>query len=313
MSSFIIRNVNYQKNSISIFGINILFGGFYDLLTIQGINESIIMTSLASGDLKNLIEIRDIVVAINTIGITIPTLPIAQITPDNSVNPSIYYYNTYVGSSTNTINSKFIVQNINWQGKTLSILGFNLKINQAYNLLYVSGVTEAIIKNSLLKGELKDRIELGDIRVVESDLDLSTLNTDQITFLESAGITQGVAYPTGFATGGVTGPQGATGPQGIQGVTGPPGPPGTESLIEYSIPTGITQLINWSNGKKQKSWVGSGGVLYSAIGATGPANFMLKIITVEDGPITWATGPTGFVWPDGIIPTIIIFASDSRY
>ena len=54
----------------------------------------------------------------------------------------------------------------------------------------------------------------------------------------------------------------------------------------------------------QKSWVGTGGVLYSAIGATGPGNFTLRIINNATGPITWATGPTGFVWPGGAVPTL---------
>ena len=37
--------------------------------------------------------------------------------------------------------------------------------------------------------------------------------------------------------------------------------------------------------------------------AIGPSIFMLKIIHYGTGAITFATGPTGFVWPDGTVPT----------
>lgn len=143
---------------------------------------------------------------------------------------------------------------------------------------------------------------------------------------------QGVAGVTGHigvpGVTGVTGPQGATGPQGDQGspgvtgVTGPEGPAGSggnisasgiylgpnsiEFVSEYIIPTGITQIINWSNGQKQRSYVGTAAVNYGTVGITGPGNFMLKIIHDAGGSCVFATGPTGFAWPNGIMPALSI-------
>lgn len=91
--------------------------------------------------------------------------------------------------------STFIVKNNNLR-KTVKVMGINIAPGNSYNLMSLPGVTEADIKVSLLKGVLKRKLALGEISITSSDLDLSTLNDSQLSFLQNSSINYGV-LPTG--------------------------------------------------------------------------------------------------------------------
>lgn len=95
------------------------------------------------------------------------------------------------------INGCFIVQNTSPQIKTISIFTYPINYLSLRNLLYIPGVSESDIRASLLKGELKHKIKCKDIVVVCSDIDLLQFNDAQKSFLEAAGITDGLAVSGG--------------------------------------------------------------------------------------------------------------------
>lgn len=60
------------------------------------------------------------------------------------------------------------------------------------DLLAIPGVSEADIRASLLKGEIRHKILAEDITVICSDIDLLQFNDDQKLFLQQAGIIKGL-------------------------------------------------------------------------------------------------------------------------
>jgi hypothetical protein len=130
------------------------------------------------------------------------------------------------------------------------------------------------------------------------------------------GIT-GLKGVTGFqgATGfqGVTGSQGLTGLQGSQGVTGPlggpigatglPGPTGVVAFAQYDNGTftGINQLIDWNNGKKQIISIGGAtGLKFYFANSIQGANTQLIARYVRNEVPSF----TGCKWPGGTIATL---------
>lgn len=95
----------------------------------------------------------------------------------------------------------FIVRNITPdRQKTIQIFKYPILFNTTRDILQIPGVSEADIRASLLKGELRHKILAKDIIVECSDIDLLQFNLDQKSFLESAGIVNGLEVGTG--TGG---------------------------------------------------------------------------------------------------------------
>jgi len=86
----------------------------------------------------------------------------------------------------------FAVTNINPFGKTIKIHDFNIKFGQTLDLMKQIGMTENIIKVSLLKGELKYKLMHGDIVIECSDVNLVVYNTEVQIYLTAAGINTGV-------------------------------------------------------------------------------------------------------------------------
>lgn len=87
----------------------------------------------------------------------------------------------------------FVVRNItNDRQKTIHIFHYPILFNQTRDLLQIPGVAEQDIRASLLKGELRNRILVGDITVECSDIDLLQFNDDQKKFLQDAGIIKGL-------------------------------------------------------------------------------------------------------------------------
>ena len=76
--------------------------------------------------------------------------------------------------------------------KTIKIFGYPINFNQTRDLLQIPGVSEADIRASLLKGELRHKILAKDIVVECSDIDLLQFNLDQKAFLQAAGVINGL-------------------------------------------------------------------------------------------------------------------------
>lgn len=69
-----------------------------------------------------------------------------------------------------TDNTKFVVKNIT--DKRIKIFTMKLLPGQEYDLMNISFVSEADIKESLLKGELRTSLEFNKIQIVESTINL---------------------------------------------------------------------------------------------------------------------------------------------
>lgn len=105
---------------------------------------------------------------------------------------------TQVGFSTfvpKMVDTVFIVQNVTLdtpQEKTVKVFAFPIHAGQTRDLLAIPQVSEADIRHSLLKGELKTKFICGELRVTRSNIDLLQFDNEQKEFLESVGITEGL-------------------------------------------------------------------------------------------------------------------------
>lgn len=105
------------------------------------------------------------------------------------------------------INGCFIVQNIITNiNKTIQIFNYPIPVGLSRDLLRIPGVEEANIRASLLKGELRNKLVYGEIRILCSDINLLQFNMDQRDFLQAGGVVDGLCItPTeacGFSGGG---------------------------------------------------------------------------------------------------------------
>lgn len=98
-------------------------------------------------------------------------------------------------------NGCFVVLNIShrnqaygFQGgkKIVKIFNYPIMPGETRDLLAIPGVSEADIRASLLKGEIRHKILAEDITVICSDIDLLQFNDDQKLFLQQAGIIKGL-------------------------------------------------------------------------------------------------------------------------
>jgi len=84
--------------------------------------------------------------------------------------------------------TKFIIRNMTSgtpQEKTLSVFTYPIPPGHDRDLMEISFVSEADIRHSLLKGELRSKAEFGEIRIVESNIDLLQFDSVQLDFLNS--------------------------------------------------------------------------------------------------------------------------------
>lgn len=91
--------------------------------------------------------------------------------------------------------TKFVVRNITLgtpQQKRIKLFTYPIPPGQERDLLAIPEVSEADIRHSLLKGELRRKAECGEIRVVDSNIDLLQFDEFQKDFLENLGITEGL-------------------------------------------------------------------------------------------------------------------------
>lgn len=76
--------------------------------------------------------------------------------------------------------------------KIIKIFNYPILPGDTRDLLAIPGVSEADIRASLLKGEIRHKLLAEDITVVCSDIDLLQFNDAQKQFLEDAGIMKGL-------------------------------------------------------------------------------------------------------------------------
>lgn len=84
--------------------------------------------------------------------------------------------------------------------KVIKIFNYPINPGQTRDLLAIPGVAEADIRASLLKGELRHKILAQDIIIVCSDIDLLQFNDDQKTFLQEAGVINGLEVTAAVGT-----------------------------------------------------------------------------------------------------------------
>ncbi len=90
-------------------------------------------------------------------------------------------------------NGSFVVKNVcPDRKKTIKIFNYPINYGMTRDILQIPGVGESDIRASLLKGELRHKILAKDIIILESDIDLLQFNIEQKSFLQSAGIINGL-------------------------------------------------------------------------------------------------------------------------
>jgi hypothetical protein len=90
----------------------------------------------------------------------------------------------------------FTVTNINAEAKDISVFGIVIHSGDSFDLMKVPGITENVIRVSLLKGILRYKVEHGDIHIVCSDINMLTYNTDVQQYLILAGIPSNTVLPS---------------------------------------------------------------------------------------------------------------------
>jgi hypothetical protein len=103
-------------------------------------------------------------------------------------------YGVYVNKNPSTT---FVVQNIAPKGKRIKLFQYPIKNGEIRDLLEIPGLTEADIRGSLLKGELLVKIKNGEVKVIDSSIDLLQFDDDQKAFLEDAGVNKGLEVTGG--------------------------------------------------------------------------------------------------------------------
>lgn len=91
------------------------------------------------------------------------------------------------------VSTTFAVQNIAPNRKDIKIFGQKIGWNRSYDLLTIPDISEADIRHSLLKGELKQKADAGEILVTNSTIDLTQYDGEQRAYLAAIGITTGLA------------------------------------------------------------------------------------------------------------------------
>lgn len=88
--------------------------------------------------------------------------------------------------------NSFVVQNIALPKKTIMIFNYPINYGASRDLMKIPGVSESDIRASLLKGELNHKIKAGEVIIGFSDIDLLQFNSQQMAFLQNAGVSSGL-------------------------------------------------------------------------------------------------------------------------
>lgn len=90
---------------------------------------------------------------------------------------------------------KFVVKNIAPHGKRVRIFNYPIINGQTRDLLAIPGLSEENIRDSLLKGSLRLKLENGELTVIDCDIQNIQFNDIQRSFLDTIGISLGVDPP----------------------------------------------------------------------------------------------------------------------
>jgi hypothetical protein len=93
----------------------------------------------------------------------------------------------------------FVVQNIAPERKRIKLFNYPIANGMTRDLLEIPNVSEDVIRHSLLKGALNIKIRAGEVRVVDSNIELYQFDECQRQFLLDAGITEGITPGGGSA------------------------------------------------------------------------------------------------------------------
>lgn len=160
---------------------------------------------------------------------------------------------------------KFVVQNIT--DKQIKIFACKIPPGQSKDLFALPYISEDDIRHSLLKGELKIKFNVGDISLVETNINLLQFENSYQDYLESIGA--------------ITGVRGEPGPIGP---VGPPPTPKKSEEVDISVSNyTFTNIIN-------RLYVGVGGDVYAKF-------------TDDPGPRLWKNVGNG-MYLDGNFETI---------
>lgn len=99
-----------------------------------------------------------------------------------------------------TIN--FTVKNISKSKKTIKIFGQKIAYGKTYDLLSIPYVDESDIRNSLVKGDLANRVRTGDIEIVSSSINLVQFDAEQQQFITDAFAEDAVVVGVSSSGGG---------------------------------------------------------------------------------------------------------------
>ena len=88
--------------------------------------------------------------------------------------------------------TEFVVKNIALNNKTVRVFNTPIRNRDTYDLLSVPDISEANIRHSLLKGELRIKFSCQELVVVSSNIDLLQFSNQHKTWLQSIGITDGL-------------------------------------------------------------------------------------------------------------------------
>ena len=92
--------------------------------------------------------------------------------------------NTFAFLNQNPTTIKFIVQNINGT-KFVTVFNIDIAPNQMIDLMSEPGISQEEIRNSLIKGELYNKIRVKDIKVLYSNVDLQSFDNTFNNFIQN--------------------------------------------------------------------------------------------------------------------------------
>lgn len=87
--------------------------------------------------------------------------------------------------------TSFVVKNICESKKVIRIFHYPILHNTTRDLLAIPGVGEDDIRTSLLKGEIKRKIDAREIKIIYSNMNLLQFDPSQLSYLQAAGLNYG--------------------------------------------------------------------------------------------------------------------------
>lgn len=94
----------------------------------------------------------------------------------------------------------FKVKNVSPQKKRLMIFNYPIEYLATRDLLTIPEISESDIRESLIKGELANKIRVGAIQIISSSIELEQFDNQQLKFITNAGSGTNGVVPSGSVT-----------------------------------------------------------------------------------------------------------------